>query len=90
MTGAHSEHQAAVAYAQAAIGEVQELLAATTAKVEESAVPAVYNATGGEACNMESGRIAFEWTLGLKERIDEIYRITDNINSELARYGGGF
>jgi len=90
MTSAHEAHQEAVAVAKQAIGEVQELLAATTAKLEESTIGAVYNATGGENCAMESGRIAFEWTSGLRERVDEIYRVTDNINAELDRYAGGF
>ena len=83
-------HQEAVAVAKTAVGEVQELLAQITARLDENVVPAVLNATGGLEYNMESGRIAFEWTSGLKERVDEVYRITDNINAELDRYAGGF
>ena len=90
MTSPYEMHQAAVAAAKAMIGEVQELLSATTAKIEEEALPAVQAATGGEDCNMESGRIAFQWTSGLRESIDEVYRTTDNINAELDRYAGGF
>lgn len=90
MTSAHEAHQEAVAVAKSAIGEIQELLAAITARLEESTIGAVYNATGGENCAMESGRIAFQWTSGLRESIDEVYRTTDNINAELDRYAGGF
>ena len=87
---AYDEHQAAVSVAKTAIGEVQELLSAVTDKLENRVIEAVMNATGGENCNMESGRIAFQWTSGLRDSIDEIYRVTDNIIAELNRYGDGF
>lgn len=83
-------HRDAVAAAQAEMGRVQEHLAAITELLNSQVIGMVYSATGGYQCNMESGRLAFQWTSGLADDIDEIYRRTDNINAELSRYASGF
>jgi len=84
------EHHGAVAAAKEVVGQVQELIAAITEKLDNEVIPAVHHATGGLECNMESGRMAFSWTAGLKSDADELYRRTENIVAELDRYDGGF
>jgi hypothetical protein len=82
-------HQEMVAAAQAAIGELQEVLALATDKAE-NALTVTTLATGGEMCNSEAGRIAFEASAVFGEKIQDVYRMTEVAVAELTRYVGGF
>lgn len=85
---AREEHYAAVDNAKYAVGEMQELLSALTER-QESAMGAVIMVVGQNP-NVESAQNAMNFTAEVRNRVEEIYTITNGIIAELERYQGGF
>lgn len=69
------------------IGELQEVLAMATDRVE-LAIGMTISATGDT--ETESGRNALAFLAGVKERVDEAYGMSQQAVAELQRYRGGF
>jgi hypothetical protein len=88
MSNPWEAHQEAVAVASAAIGELQEGLSLCTER-QESAMGAVLMAVG-ENPPVAAGQNALALTAQVKEKIDEIYTLTERIKEEMTNYGGGF
>lgn len=81
-------HYDAAMAARAAVGEVQEGLSLVTDRAENAFTTIIY-ATGNPA-QTESGQNAQRFMAEVQERINEIYRMTEQITAELDRYAGGF
>jgi len=88
MTDARGAHSDAVDAAIHAVGEVEEMLSATTDRTD-SLMGAVIHATGSNPW-VESAQNAMNFTAEIKNRIEEIYRIAEGVKAELERYKGGF
>lgn len=82
-------HHEAVAAAKHAIGELQETLSLATDKQDEAQTLTAL-ATGGSEASTEAGFNAFEFIAVLREKIQEVYRVTEQAVAELDRYDGGF
>lgn len=82
------EHYAAVETAIYSIGEVQEMLSALTERCE-TAMGAIIMAVG-QTPHVESAQNSMNFTAEMKNRVEEIYRISDHVIAELRRYGDGF
>lgn len=76
----------------AAIEMIKEIGQATVALKErqQNVLGVIAEATGGADCPVDGGRISFEYTAALGERITEIAAMTDNIEAALNMYLGGF
>lgn len=84
----HGEHRGAVDNALRAIGELQEAIALVTDR-QESAMGAVIMAVG-QTPNVESAQNTMNFIAEIRNRTDEMYRITESARAELERYSGGF
>jgi hypothetical protein len=85
MSEARGEHLGAVFAAKEKIGEIQALLASCT-DLQETAVGMMASATGGYDSVVDSGRRAFEGTALLKDRIADVYALTEHIVTEADLY----
>jgi hypothetical protein len=82
------QHSAAVAFAQAEIEALKNRLIAAAEK-QELCLDQVVQAVG-DSPQTEAGRMAFEWTASLADRISELIRIADNVHTQLSQYAEGF
>lgn len=88
MSGPHGQHQEAVAGAIFAIGELQETISLLTDR-QETAMGAVIMAVGQNP-NVESAQNAMNFIAEVRNRVDELFGMTEQAKAELERYVGGF
>jgi hypothetical protein len=81
------DHLGAVFAALDAIGELQGILASASEQCDV-AMGAVIGATG--AAEVESAQNAMNFIQGARERLVEVFGMTNAAVEELRRYGGGF
>lgn len=80
-------HQAAINNATDAMGGVQEAISMATERCD-TAIGAILSATG--ASQVDSARNAMSYMQEVKNRLEEIFRITQQAVEEAQRYGRGF
>ena len=81
-------HYGEVQAAISTVGEVQDLLSALTDRLETT-MGAIIMAVG-QTPHVESAQTSMNFTAEMKNRVDEIYRISEQVIAELRRYGDGF
>lgn len=88
MSNPHGEHRGAVDNALRAIGELQEAISVVSDR-QENTIAAVIMSVG-ESPTVESGQNVLHFIAEIRNRTDEMYRITEQAKAELERYSSGF
>ncbi len=85
---AHTPHHEAVGFAGMEVEELEGMILAARNRAEE-VLRVIANAVGAQP-NVESGQNAMAWTAGIKDRLEELVGVCENVKAELNRYSGGF